>query len=125
MISRRLRDMTTSESVRFSVVVPCFNEEQALPILLEQLIPALQQVTNGAWEIILVDDGSSDQTQQIIRFSSLIKPKIKGLLLSRNFGHQTAVITGLVYARGDYIGVMDADLQDPVDILVQCFRKAS
>jgi len=117
--------MTTVESVRFSVVVPCFNEEQALPTLLGQLIPALQQVTHGAWEIIFVDDGSSDQTQQIIRFSSLREPRIKGLILSRNFGHQPAVATGLAYARGDYVGVMDADLQDPVDILVQCFRKAS
>jgi dolichol-phosphate mannosyltransferase len=113
------------ENVRFSVVVPCFNEEQALPILLEQLVPALQYATEGAWEIIFVDDGSSDKTQQIIRSSSRREPRIKGLVLSRNFGHQPAVTTGLSYARGDYVGVMDADLQDPVDILVQCFRKAS
>jgi polyisoprenyl-phosphate glycosyltransferase len=113
------------ENVRFSVVVPCFNEEQALPIVLEQLVPALQRATEGAWEIILVDDGSSDKTQQIIRSSSRREPRIKGLVLSRNFGHQPAVTTGLTYACGEYVGVMDADLQDPVDILIQCFSKAS
>ena len=59
--------------MRFSVVVPCFNEEQALPILLEQLVPALQRATEGAWEIIFVDDGSSDKTQQIIRSSSILR----------------------------------------------------
>ena len=111
--------------MRYSVVVPCFNEEQALPILLEQLVPALQRATEGAWEIIFVDDGSADNTQQIIRSSSRREPRIKGLVLSRNFGHQPAVTTGLSYACGEYIGVVDADLQDPVDILIQCFSKAS
>jgi polyisoprenyl-phosphate glycosyltransferase len=110
--------------ILLSVVIPCYNEEEALPRLLEQLTPCLEEATNGAWELILVDDGSFDRTAEIIRETHQVESRVRGVVLSRNFGHQAAIFAGLAYASGDYIGVMDADLQDPPRVLVECFRKA-
>ena len=107
-----------------SVVVPCFNEEDVLPDLLQHLVPTLDQATNGAWEIILVDDGSSDSTGEMIQKAHQRESRVRGVLLSRNIGHQPAIFAGLAYACGRYVGIMDADMQDPPEILIQCFRKA-
>lgn len=110
--------------VQLSVVVPCFNEEESLPRLLSMLIPFLDGPTNGAWEIILVDDGSCDRTAEIIAEAHDRESRVCGMVLSRNFGHQAAIFAGLAYAAGSYIGVMDADLQDPPEVLIECFQKA-
>ena len=107
-----------------SVVIPCFNEQEALPDLLQDLIPRLEQATNGAWEVILVDDGSYDRTREIIESANARDQRLRGVVLSRNFGHQAAIFAGLAYTSGKYIGVMDADLQDPPAILVECLDKA-
>lgn len=115
---------TLDAAIRLSVIVPCANEEAALPELFRILIPRLQESTDGAWEIIVVDDGSSDRTGQLIRDQHQREPRVRGIVLSRNFGHQSALFAGLAYASGNYIGVMDADLQDPPEVLLQCLSKA-
>lgn len=107
-----------------SVVVPCFNEEEALPRLMAVLRESLEVGTAGAWEAILVDDGSHDRTAELIREWQAKDGRVKGILLSRNFGHQPAISTGLAYASGTYIGVMDADMQDPPEVLLKCLAKA-
>lgn len=109
--------------VLLSVVIPCFNEEESLPELLKRLPPYLEAATQGAWEIILVDDGSSDRTGQFIQYAHHKDPRVRGVVLSRNFGHQAAIFAGLAFASGAYCGVMDADLQDPPEVLIQCFNK--
>lgn len=106
-----------------SVVVPCFNEQDALPAFFKEIIPALDAEMNGDWEIIAVDDGSLDNTWQIIKARSEQDKRIHGISLSRNFGHQPALDTGLIFASGNYIAVLDCDLQDPPDILIQLIRK--
>ncbi len=106
-----------------SVVVPCFNEEEALPAFFEAILPYLDSAVNGNWEIIAVDDGSSDKTWSIINRYSAGDRRIHGVALSRNFGHQPAVDTGLVYASGQYVAVLDCDLQDPPAVLVELFAK--
>ena len=111
--------------VLLSVVVPCFNEEEALPELLRRLVPPLETAVSGAWEIILVDDGSMDRTSEMIAESHQRDSRIRGVILSRNFGHQAAIFAGLAYASGAYIGIMDADLQDPPEVLIQCYQKAA
>lgn len=111
-------------AVLLSVVVPCFNEEDALPDFLRALLACLDAPTGGAWEIILVDDGSADRTGEMIVERNRQDPRVRGVLLSRNFGHQSALMAGLAYASGAYIGVMDADLQDPPEVLLQCLQKA-
>src|SRR3954465_7862705 len=101
------------------VVIPCFNEEESLPVLVEKLAPVLETATGGSWTILFVDDGSLDGTARIIWELNAKNPRYRGLRLSRNFGHQPAVWTGVRHARGRCIGVIDCDLQDPPEVLVQ------
>jgi dolichol-phosphate mannosyltransferase len=116
--------MAIRPHILLSVVIPCYNEEESLPHLLAQLTPHLEDATAGAWEVILVDDGSFDETAEIIRNAHQSESRVRGVVLSRNFGHQAAIFAGLAYASGAYVGVMDADLQDPPQVLIQCFKKA-
>lgn len=111
--------------MKFSLVVPCFNESDSIGLLLETLNPLLISKFGENWEIILVDDGSRDSTRDVILKARAADSRIKGLFLSRNFGHQPAIFSGLIYATGDYVGVMDADMQDPPKILMECYDKAS
>jgi polyisoprenyl-phosphate glycosyltransferase len=116
--------MATADSIRFTLVVPCYNEEDALPHFFAAAIPALEQMTSGSWRIICVDDGSRDRTFELIAQKHLEDPRVSGIRLSRNFGHQPALATGLAYAQGDFVGVIDCDLQDPIEVLVAMYRKA-
>jgi polyisoprenyl-phosphate glycosyltransferase len=106
------------------VVVPCFNEEDVMPTFLRTVPPELDAATDGSWRIIFVDDGSTDGTLPAIANAGLTERRIGCLHLSRNFGHQAALSAGLAFAEGDYIGIIDADLQDPIDVLLQLFRRA-
>ena len=97
-----------------SVVIPVFNEEEMIPLILPRLRGALRGYT---WEIIFVDDGSTDATPFLLERAGLDDQRIKLLRFSRNFGHQAAVTAGLDFANGDAVVVMDADLQDPPELL--------
>jgi dolichol-phosphate mannosyltransferase len=103
--------------IEFSVIIPVYNEEEILPKLFPALTAAFDFWVNGFWEVIFVDDGSTDRTAVLIAQHNASDPRFKSVRLSRNFGHQAAVSSGLVFAAGRYIGVIDADLQDPIDIL--------
>ncbi len=117
-------DFNLATPIEFTLVVPCYNEEDALPHFFDAAIPALDQMTSGNWRIICVDDGSRDRTFELIAQKHLGEPRVSGVRLSRNFGHQPAVATGLAYAPGRYVGVIDCDLQDPIEILVAMYRKS-
>ena len=108
-----------------SIVIPCYNEEESLPHTLEVLVPALEHAAGDAWEVILVDDGSADATFQLIAEAHHDEDRIKGIRLSRNFGHQAAITAGLAFASGAHVGVIDADLQDPVEILMELYLKVA
>ena len=110
------------DTPRLCVIVPCFNEEDMLPEFFEAVMPVLEDATGGDWSILCVDDGSRDATFETISEWHQHDPRISGVRLSRNFGHQAALSTGLAYARGEYIGIMDCDLQDPAEVLAQLYR---
>lgn len=97
-----------------SVIVPVFNEAETLSILMPRLSTSLKNVE---WEVIFVDDGSTDASLDIIRKAAALDRHIKLLSFSRNFGHQAAITAGLDFAEGDAVVVMDADLQDPPELL--------
>jgi len=97
-----------------SIVIPVLNESESLPSLLKRLRQSLNDIH---WEAIFVDDGSSDDTALILSREALHDPHISVLQFSRNFGHQAAVTAGLDFANGDAVAVMDADLQDPPELL--------
>lgn len=104
-------------SVRLSVVVPCYNEEAVLSMLEARLSAACAAHVGEDHEIILVNDGSKDRTWQVICDLAARNPRIMGVDLSRNHGHQLAVTAGLQVSRGELVMMIDADLQDPPELL--------
>ena len=106
---------------RLSVVVPCYNEEQAIGACHETLTRVLSQAV-GDYQIVYVNDGSTDNTYQLLTEKQRSDPKVKVVDLARNFGHQIAVSAGLAYADGAAVALIDADLQDPPEVLVQMFH---
>ena len=98
---------------RLSVVIPLYNEQQALPPLLEELDAVLGGIAGGPHEIVAVDDGSTDATLATLEAAARRDPRLVIVSLSRNFGHQAAICAGLDHASGDVVVVMDGDGQDP------------
>lgn len=103
-----------------SVVVPVLNERENLQPLLARLLPTIERLTSGGFEIIFVDDGSTDGSAAMLdSFHTRVDGRIKVLHFSRNFGHQSALQAGLEAAGGNGVVLMDADLQDPPELLPQ------
>ncbi len=100
-----------------SVVVPCFNEEAVIIQTLQRLTAAIEAIPDVRGEIICVDDGSSDATLQVLRAAAARHASLRVVALSRNFGHQLALTAGLDTATGDAVVVIDADLQDPPELI--------
>ncbi|HEY3323246.1 MAG TPA: glycosyltransferase family 2 protein [Planctomycetota bacterium] len=111
-----------SADIELSVLVPCYNEAEVLPLLRERLVAVLQKL-NLSWEVIFVDDGSRDGTCDILSKFNAEDSRLKLLSFSRNFGHQAAVMAALSYASGKAVVIMDADLQDSPEVLEQCVAK--
>jgi dolichol-phosphate mannosyltransferase len=107
-----------------SVVVPAYNEEGALPELLPRLCRTIDALPMK-WEVILVDDGSTDATWSVIEQASLRDRRVRGIRLSRNFGHQTALSAGLSATVGDFVVTMDGDLQHPPETIAKLVEKAN
>jgi polyisoprenyl-phosphate glycosyltransferase len=105
-----------------SVVVPCANEEQVLRETNLRLIAALEQISSN-FEIVYVDDGSTDSTPELLRELGLQESRIRVVRFSRNFGHQVAITAGLEHTRGDAVAIIDADLQDPPEVIREFFDK--
>jgi dolichol-phosphate mannosyltransferase len=98
--------------MRLSIAIPLLNEESVLPELLRRVGAVLDGVPGGPHEIVLVDDGSTDRTRDMLAAASQLDPRVRAILLSRNFGHQPAITAALDHVRGDVVVVMDGDLQD-------------
>ncbi len=105
-----------------SVVVPCYNEEEAMPIFFEQIIKVADSMKQSvSFEIVFADDGSKDNTLSVAKELAARDKRVKYLSFSRNFGKEAAIFAGLKKAKGDYIAVMDADLQDPPELLPEMY----
>ncbi len=105
-----------------SIVIPLYNEEQNLGKLSERLLGILGNLALS-WELIFVDDGSSDNTLKIVERLASGNPSIKAVSLTRNFGHQAALMAGLDHANADAVITMDGDLQDPPELIPQLIDK--
>lgn len=105
------------EPVSLSVVVPCYNEQEVLPELCRRVHLACQESARGAFEIILVNDGSTDNSLPIMKGLSALHESLVIVNLSRNYGHQIALSAGLAQTRGERVLILDADLQDPPELL--------
>lgn len=108
---------------KISVVVPCYNEEKALPLFYEELKKNIKDFArNVEFEILLVNDGSKDETLKIMKDLAKNDDRIKYVSFSRNFGKEAAIYAGLENASGDYVTLMDADLQDPPSLLKEMYK---
>jgi dolichol-phosphate mannosyltransferase len=108
---------TTSASPVFSVVAPVYNEREALPHLYNRVVAAMETV-GEPFELLFVDDGSSDGSQELLRALAEHDARVRVIRFSRNFGHQMAISAGLDYARGQAVIILDADLQDPPEVIL-------
>lgn len=111
-----------TKSALVSVVIPCRNEAEALSFLFGELERLRSSMTNATFEFILVDDGSTDGTLGMLVAKNAADKAFRYASFSRNFGKEAALLAGLEAARGDYVAVMDADLQDPPCLLVEMFE---
>jgi dolichol-phosphate mannosyltransferase len=114
--------LATQEVPRLSAVVPCYNEQAVLPELYERLSAACRDLVGDSYEIVLVNDGSHDSTWQAIVELARKDDAVVGVNLSRNHGHQLALTAGLSLCRGQRILILDADLQDPPELLPEMFQ---
>jgi glycosyltransferase involved in cell wall biosynthesis len=111
-----------SPRITYSIVAPIFNEAENIP-LLYQRIKKVMNAAREPWELILVDDGSNDGSTEAILKLAKRDHRIRPLVFSRNFGHQIAITAGWDYARGDAVVTIDADLQDPPEVIPVLARK--
>jgi glycosyltransferase involved in cell wall biosynthesis len=100
-----------------SIVVPCYNEEETLHILYQELNKVTESMGEYDFEYVFINDGSKDQTLSVLKNLSEETPKVKYVSFSRNFGKEAALLAGLSYAKGDIVATMDADMQDPPALL--------
>lgn len=108
---------------KVSILVPCYNEEQSLPLLYEEIIREIGQLPQYEWEILFVNDGSRDQTLSIMASLREKDKRVNYLDLSRNFGKENAMLAGFDFVTGDCMILMDADLQDPPSLMPQMLRE--
>lgn len=108
-------------SLELSVVVPMYNEQEVLPLFVERLRPVLD-ATGVAYEVVAVDDGSRDQTPVLLQRFLREWPQLRVVRLRANAGHQAAISAGLAAARGDWVATIDADLQDPPEVIAEMLQ---
>lgn len=111
-------NLKKGRKMTISIIIPCFNEEESLLLFYAEMEKIKQQIKEG-FEYIFVNDGSKDRTLQVLRDLNQTDRNVHYLSFSRNFGKEAALYAGLQHATGDYVTVMDADLQDPPALLIQ------
>ena len=102
---------------KISIIVPCLNEQEVLLIYYEKMTEIMGQMKNAEFELLFVDDGSTDNTLKLLRTLSGKDERYRYLSFSRNFGKEAAMFAGMEHAQGEYIVIMDVDLQDPPELL--------
>ena len=112
-----MSDMPNTDLKKLSIVVPCYNEAESIPLFFSRIALAASSMPMVVFEYVFVDDGSNDGTLEILRRLSKDNRQIRYISFSRNFGKEAALLAGLEASAGDYVAVMDADLQDPPELL--------
>lgn len=107
---------------KLTVIIPCFNEEEALPIYYREMSKVMEEMPEVDTELLFIDDGSTDRTLSVMKDLHILDARCKYLSFSRNFGKEAAIYAGLKNAVGDYVAVMDVDLQDPPYMLPKMYK---
>jgi polyisoprenyl-phosphate glycosyltransferase len=106
----------------FTVIAPVFNELDNLPVLYKRVREVMDS-TGEPWELLLIDDGSTDGSTELIRELAQQDQRVRPVIFARNFGHQIAVTAGWDYSRGQAVTIIDADLQDPPEVILELIKK--
>ncbi len=107
---------------KISIIVPCFNEEESIPIYYKEMEKVMKKMEKVNFELIFINDGSKDKTLEIIRELALKDKKVRYVSFSRNFGKEAGILAGLEASTGDYVAMMDVDLQDPPELLEEMYE---
>lgn len=107
---------------KISLIIPCYNEEKALPFLYKAIADVTQKMSSYDFEFLFINDGSKDKTSDILKELSLKDERVLYYSFSRNFGKEAAMYAGFCNAGGDYVAVMDADMQDPPSLLPEMMK---
>lgn len=105
-----------------SLIVPCYNEEEMIPLYITEIEKIMINMPEVDYEYVFVNDGSKDQTLKVLKEQALLNSHVRYLSFSRNFGKEAGLYAGLKHAKGDYVVVMDVDLQDPPELLPEMYR---
>jgi len=108
--------------MKYAIIIPVFNEEENVQKLYDRLVSVVSQLSTD-FELLFINDGSKDKTLDLVKSLSAFDPKVKYINLSRNFGHQIAVSAGLDACDGQRIVIIDADLQDPPELVLEMDQK--
>lgn len=107
---------------KISIIIPCYNEEEAAPIFYEEVVKIAKKMKKVDFEFIFVNDGSKDKTLQVLRELNEKDERVRYVSLSRNFGKEAGMLAGLEAASGDYVAIMDVDLQDPPHLIEEMYE---
>lgn len=107
---------------KISVVVPCYNEEESLPLFYEEVCRVAKEMKYVEFEFLFINDGSKDSTLSILRDFAKKDKRVRYISFSRNFGKEAGMYAGLSNATGDYVCIMDADMQDPPEMLIKMYE---
>ena len=107
---------------KISVIVSCYNEEESLPLFYQEINKVMEELKKYKFELIFVNDGSKDKTLEVIKTLRKKDNRVRFVSFSRNFGNEAAMLAGLDYSTGDYVTLMDADLQDPPKMLPEMLK---
>jgi polyisoprenyl-phosphate glycosyltransferase len=109
-------------SITYSIIAPIYNEFENIPVLYKR-VSEVMDTTGEPWEFVLVDDGCTDGSTDRIRELAAKDDRVRPVIFARNFGHQIAVTAGMDYSRGDAVVIIDADLQDPPEVILELAKK--
>ena len=107
---------------KISIIVPCYNEEEAMPIFYEEIVKVAKNMKKVDFEFIFVNDGSKDKTLEVARNLHEKDKRVRYVSFSRNFGKEAGMLAGLEASRGDYVAIMDVDLQDPPHLIEEMYE---
>ena len=107
---------------KISIIVPCYNEEEAIPLFYKEVNKVMRKMKEVKFELLFINDGSIDNTLKEVKELAKSNKEVKYISFSRNFGKEAAMMAGLDYASGDYIAIMDVDLQDPPEMLEEMYN---
>ena len=107
-----------------SVIIPSYNEEENIKELYERIVKVLDEININDYEIVFIENGSSDKSLDILKNINSLNNKVKIVSFSRNFGYQNAILAGLEYCKKDHACILDGDLQDPPEIIKDLVLKA-